>query len=82
MTKLTSVPARTDLTDRECAKIIGGTIGALADMTDIATIRKAVQWWAALDEFHWKQMFADHASDIAGALSGYIQSKDDDEKKK
>lgn len=43
-------PARTDLTDRECSKIIGGCIGSLAEMAPIENIRKAVRWWAETDE--------------------------------
>ncbi len=80
LTKLTEKPARTDLTDRECSKIIGGTIGALVDMADIEAVRRAVQWWAQLDEHHWKQMFGESSSDIHGALSSYIQTKDESKK--
>jgi hypothetical protein len=51
MTKrLDPKPARTDLTDRECTKIIGGILGALCQMTDIETLRNAVKWWAETDE--------------------------------
>lgn len=82
MLKLTEKPPRTDLTDRECSKIIGGTISGLAEMADLATVRKAVQWWADLDEHYWKQIFTESASDIAGALSSYIQPKNDEKPKK
>ena len=46
---LSPQPARTDLTDRECAKIIGGLIGSLCLMADRDQVRKAVQWWAEQD---------------------------------
>lgn len=38
--------ARKDLTDRECAKLIGGAIGCLLDMADRATVLRAIAWWA------------------------------------
>ena len=44
--KLLDQPGRTDLTDRECANMIGGTLGALVRMTTPATLYRAVQWWA------------------------------------
>jgi hypothetical protein len=40
-----------DLTDRECAYIIGGLIGSLALMTDVETIRIALKWW--VDNTNW-----------------------------
>jgi hypothetical protein len=43
--KLTTEPARTDLTDRECAKVIGAILGGLAQMTDLATVKRAMKWW-------------------------------------
>jgi hypothetical protein len=49
MPKLDSRPARTDLTDRECTKIIGGILGSLSQMTDLETLRGAVRWWAETD---------------------------------
>lgn len=42
-------PARTDLTDRECAKLLGGIIGSLCQMTTPETVRAAVQYWAQTD---------------------------------
>lgn len=48
--KLSSVEARTDLTDRECCKIIGGVLGSLNLMTDLESLRSAVRWWANTDE--------------------------------
>jgi hypothetical protein len=43
--------ARTDLTTREAAKLLGGTIGALCQMSDPQTVRTALKWWAeASDE--------------------------------
>lgn len=38
------------LTDRECAKILGGTVGALLDMAPPSAVRNAVRWWAETDE--------------------------------
>lgn len=39
-----------ELTNRECAKLLGGTIGALCEMSDAQTVRDAVRWWAEKDE--------------------------------
>jgi hypothetical protein len=47
---LTTTPAREDLTDRECTKIIGSLIGGLAQMATIEDLRNAVCWWANNDE--------------------------------
>lgn len=47
---LDSRPARTDLTTRECAKLIGSTIGGLLEMAPLENIRQAVRWWAENDE--------------------------------
>lgn len=44
--KLDSNSARTDLTDRECSKLLGGLIGALCQMAPQTTVRKAVRYWA------------------------------------
>jgi hypothetical protein len=43
--KLDERPARTDLTSREIAKLLGGFFGALLQMTDVDEIATAVQWW-------------------------------------
>lgn len=51
--RLSTVPARTDLTDREFCKIIGGLIGAMVQMGDRDDVRNAVRWWAETDEA-WK----------------------------
>lgn len=51
--KLTTEPARMDLTDRECSKLLGGTIGALLQMATMNDVRNAVRWWAGLDNTHW-----------------------------
>ena len=45
-TKLDERIARTDLTDRECSKILGGLLGSLSLMTDEATLMRAITWWA------------------------------------
>lgn len=47
--KLNPQAARTDLTDRECAKIIGGLLGTLVQLAEPETVRKAVHWWAEND---------------------------------
>lgn len=41
--KLTSKPAR-KLTDREVAKIVGGTVGVMLELSDPDTVRKALEW--------------------------------------
>lgn len=46
---LTKEQVRTDLTDRECARIIGGIIGSLCGMTNTDTVRNAIKWWALTD---------------------------------
>lgn len=43
-------PARTDLTSRECSKLLGGMIGNLSQMASLLDIRTAVRWWAETDE--------------------------------
>jgi hypothetical protein len=53
--KLDKREARNDLTDREVAKIICGTLYSLVDLSDIETIKRAVQWIAEHDEV-WQQM--------------------------
>lgn len=50
MRKLSSLEARTDLTDRELAKIIGGLLGSLCMLADPCDLRNAVRWWAETDE--------------------------------
>jgi hypothetical protein len=44
--KLDTREARTDLTSRECSKLIGSTIGGLLLMASRKAIRDAVIWWA------------------------------------
>lgn len=51
--KLDERCARSDLTDREITKIIGGQLYAFVEMSDIETTRRAVRWLAETDEF-WK----------------------------
>jgi hypothetical protein len=43
-------PVRTDLTDRECSRIIGGLLGSLCGCSDVETVRSAVKWWAETDQ--------------------------------
>ena len=42
-------PARTDLTSRECSKLIGGMIGTLCQMAPMENVRTAIKWWAQTD---------------------------------
>lgn len=56
---LDDAPARTDLTVRECTKIIGGLVGGLSQMAPIANVRDAVRWWADTDEA-WSLMTSVH----------------------
>lgn len=43
--RLDEKPVRADLTDRECARLLGATIGGLAGMTDRETLLRALRWW-------------------------------------
>lgn len=56
--KLNEKPARFDLTDRECAKLLGGMIGSLLHMADANDVRAAVRWWAARKPETWREMGA------------------------
>ncbi len=38
-----------DLTDRECAKLIGGLVATLVQMSSPTVVRRAVRWWARED---------------------------------
>ena len=42
-------PARTDLTSREFARILGGLLGGLVLLGDLEDLRTAVRWWAETD---------------------------------
>lgn len=53
--QLSPEPARTDLTDRECAKLLCAQVGVLCQMAPLSTVRKAAEWVAASDEF-WQYM--------------------------
>jgi hypothetical protein len=54
-------PARTDLTDRECARIIGGLLGSLAgSVQDVDTVKRAVKWWAETDQA-WRSIESQQA---------------------
>lgn len=54
-------PRRNDLTDRECASILGGVIGTLAGMADREAVRNAVRWWAETDQA-WESVGLAHAA--------------------
>lgn len=48
--KLKPPPVTIDSTwDDLCTTIIGGIIGALCQMTDVETVRRAIQFWASSD---------------------------------
>ena len=51
--KLDPAPARTDLTDRECAKLLGAAIGGLLQMASVEDVRAAVRWWSKLERGGW-----------------------------
>jgi len=42
----TKTPATIHLNEEACLQFLGATIGTLAGMADIDTLRKAVKWWA------------------------------------
>lgn len=67
--KLDTHAARTDLTDRECAKLIGGTVGVLMQMANEETVRRGLRWWADLTDGQWAQL-ADAERAILGGLTG------------
>jgi hypothetical protein len=48
-------PIRHDMTDRECAGILGGLIAGLAQLAPIDQVRNALAWWAETDE-PWAQI--------------------------
>jgi hypothetical protein len=52
---LNSNPSRGDLTDRECAAMLGSVIGGLINLSDVEAIRNAVRWWAETDAA-WRPM--------------------------
>jgi hypothetical protein len=49
--KLDTRAARTDLTTRECSKIVGSLVGGLLQMTDPKTLRDALRWFVETDDF-------------------------------
>jgi hypothetical protein len=61
---LSTEASRTDMTDRECAAILGSIIGGLAHLSDVATVRNAVRWWAETDEA-WQ-----HIAGVQAAVRG------------
>lgn len=42
--------ARTDLTDRECAKVVGGVVGALVGMATPENVLRGLRWWVERPE--------------------------------
>lgn len=69
---LDKYPARRDLTDRECAKILGGPIGQLMDMTQGNEVRDAVRWWAGLTDEQWAELRKAGQTAAARALSSFV----------
>lgn len=72
--RLDTRPGRTDLTSRECAKILGGLLGSLCQNAAIEDVRLAVTWWSQ-NETAWatfRQMnayFAQHPEvDVASKI--------------
>ena len=61
MKELSVQPSRTDLTDRECARLLGAVLSGLCLMADKQSVRDAVRWWAESDEA-WRAMYS--ASDL------------------
>lgn len=52
--KLDSREARTDLTSREVAKLIGGMLGSILQMSNPDDVRQAIRWWARLPDEEWR----------------------------
>lgn len=73
--KLDERPARDDLTDRECAKLIGGFLGGLIGQADVDDVKRAIDWWSQ-NESAWasfrkmKDYWAEHRNvDVATAVA-------------
>lgn len=60
--------ARTDLTSRECAKLLCAFIGGLVQMSDLQAVRDAVTWIATKDEY-WQMQ-----AGILSALPAFMDS--------
>lgn len=71
MRKLTMEPARTDLSDREAAKLIGGLVGVLLQMSDERTVRAALRWWADMSDDEWK-VIRSCMTNVAGMAVGSV----------
>lgn len=56
------------LTKRECAKLLGGTIGCLVDMAPVEVVHEAVKWWAETGAA-W-EFFADSEVDLNDISNG------------
>lgn len=68
--RLSSEPARTDLTDRECAKLLGSLIGGLCLMAPKDAVRAAVRWWAEADGV-WPYLPKDTGAALSAAERGF-----------
>lgn len=69
---LNAEAARTDLNSRECAKLLGGLIGALSSMAPLPELREAVRWWAENEEA-WKalELAQQHGFVLAPSAESY-----------
>lgn len=70
MKHLVSKPARNDLTDRECSKLLGSLIGGLCQMSDVETVRDAIRWIADSEEFWSSVKFYSNPKSSTGGASG------------
>ena len=63
MRHLSPDSARSNLTDRECAKIVSSLCGGLTQMTSVETVRNALRWLvetdAVWDMFEQQKRIAD-----------------------
>lgn len=53
--ELNDTPHRTDLTDREIAKLVCSQMYAFAEMSDTETVRRAVKWLSESEQF-WQEL--------------------------
>lgn len=56
---------RSDLTDRDCTRILGGLLGALIPMTSAEEVRDAVRWWANLTDPQWDEVLSRHRGSVS-----------------
>lgn len=70
--KLDPRPARTDLTDRECTKLICGLLGSMSLMAEVETLRESLRWLVETEDiwFSFKAQRAAILSALAESQSG------------